>query len=125
MDDQEKGVYQNGHANEVPAYEHGGVANPDVRKGSIVMGEGAEMYGDIETAERELFNTTGSRRLSNTISQSMAMLLEASNLATFNSSHSVVPLVLVCFWVSALPSRTPGRCLSCSATHSPASLSTV
>ena len=42
--------YASDASNEVPPY---GDNKTDIRKGSIVMGEAADLYGDIETAESE------------------------------------------------------------------------
>ena len=38
-------------ASRLPDYAHG--EKEEVRRGSIVLGEAADLYGDIETAERK------------------------------------------------------------------------
>lgn len=108
MDSEEKKGYEVS-SQDPPHYGHPADA-VDMRgrhgRDSIVKGEAAEIYGDIQTAERKSTLTIHcfkEQRVAKA-AQITAMSHVASNPDTFNSSHSAVPSALVSSWVSDLRS---------------------
>ena len=103
--------------------------DPDrvVEEYGMGIGEAADMYGDLETAEDYGYVTRGyvngrpngkavSRRLTN---------LTGSSRDISNSSPWEEPLELVCSWVSVVPSPKPAHSVCCLAIPSLVSLSSL
>ena len=76
------------------------------RHGSVIVkNEAAEIYGDIQTAEREYRpQPYVARAAVADLTQNTATSLAVSSPGTSSSSPSAVQSARVCSWVSALPS---------------------
>jgi len=88
-----------------------GSADPSriVQEKGIAMGEAADMYGDLTTAEDYGYVSRGYVEQESYISRSNPDSATASNRGTFNSSLSVAPSVPGFSLVSVVPSPKPAR----------------
>jgi len=114
--DEEKNQYAVGASNGYPEERKLSISGTDTK--AVGLTEAADLYGDVETAERKRSHKIPVLSEIANSSQSLDMSPVASNQDTSSLSRSAVPSVLVFSSVSALHSHTlvPFRC--CLATRS-------